>query len=699
MSEKRICWPLLLVFAFASLSCQAMAQESRTWRSGNGKFSIEATFEKVEDGVVFLRSTNGKKVEVPLTQLSEADQDYANSQSGNPFKISDGDNKKSDSAQPPKEIQEEISKTWSPSKGDKIKINWKNSWYPGVVVDVLGPDAYRIHYDNFSDTWDETVPLSRLQKPGSVPSSPAAPGKTGPRSRPQKSESDSTPSAAWADTENSWKPIDLTDFKFIPLTLGWNLPVVDLPPPKQARTVAFGIGAVNWYFQRPLIVSKDNKTMFMSEGYSGQQKGAKLVAVDIEKGKVLGTAQIPVPKSVLRDVSADGKILLTSSDTFFPKENRFDLWEINKQGKLLLLKSVRVATQVQDAKFVFDGRVALIDEEGSVSIWGLKSEPKALYRTENLGRQLGVRVAPDGQHLFLSNRQSLIAIDTESGTCVSNLKFKRGGGNPVAVHPSRSQIAVGNPNRISIFDSQGNQTADFYVPSSVIEELHWVDDRYLDTGNTIVDTKLKIELAAFKKKETDRFKTDTSGACWVYDGVTKLLGTTPVRVEQLKDKKPANFESVFNREQQIALKFQGSFSASDRDEMEKLLGKILKDRGFILNSSAPNQFLVGLTSSSESKKYQDQRNGGQVQMSFNKWKFKLALEIAGKELVSRTASFGGAPSLVLSRNGETLQQAGRRENKERRPGVDDFNRYIRGLDLPQTIIVHPKGKPFFELQR
>jgi hypothetical protein len=50
------------------------AAAARTWKDSNGRFSVEAEFVKVDEGIVYLKRTDtGKTVRVPLERLSAAD--------------------------------------------------------------------------------------------------------------------------------------------------------------------------------------------------------------------------------------------------------------------------------------------------------------------------------------------------------------------------------------------------------------------------------------------------------------------------------------------------------------------------------------------------------------------------------------------------------------------------------------------------
>jgi hypothetical protein len=50
--------------------------------------------------------------------------------------------------------------------GDRLRVEWHGSIYTATVVNVLGDDRYRVHYEGYGTEWDEDVPLSRIQRKG-----------------------------------------------------------------------------------------------------------------------------------------------------------------------------------------------------------------------------------------------------------------------------------------------------------------------------------------------------------------------------------------------------------------------------------------------------------------------------------------------------------------------------------------------------
>jgi hypothetical protein len=84
--------------------------------------------------------------------------------------------------------------------GDHVIVQWRGGEYPGVITGIEGVAKFRIHYDGFSEDWDEVVPGSRVverlpQTPGgparpwviaSAPASASAAASAAPRPPPPR---------------------------------------------------------------------------------------------------------------------------------------------------------------------------------------------------------------------------------------------------------------------------------------------------------------------------------------------------------------------------------------------------------------------------------------------------------------------------------------------------------------------------------
>ncbi|MDG2383426.1 MAG: hypothetical protein P8N76_17275 [Pirellulaceae bacterium] len=49
--------------------------------------------------------------------------------------------------------------------GDRVIVNWKESWWRGKALEVFANDMVKVHYIGWSDNWDEVVQVARIQLP------------------------------------------------------------------------------------------------------------------------------------------------------------------------------------------------------------------------------------------------------------------------------------------------------------------------------------------------------------------------------------------------------------------------------------------------------------------------------------------------------------------------------------------------------
>jgi RNA binding activity-knot of a chromodomain len=66
---------------------------------------------------------------------------------------------------PPEKVRRkamEAAKTNRYKIGDRVKVQFQNHYYPAVIVGVVGPERYRVHYDGYGNEWDENVGTDRM---------------------------------------------------------------------------------------------------------------------------------------------------------------------------------------------------------------------------------------------------------------------------------------------------------------------------------------------------------------------------------------------------------------------------------------------------------------------------------------------------------------------------------------------------------
>ena len=67
---------------------------------------------------------------------------------------------------PPSKVRQkamEAAQTNTYRVGDHVRVEWKDRLYPAQIVDVVGKERYKVHYEGYGKEWDEIVGLNRLQ--------------------------------------------------------------------------------------------------------------------------------------------------------------------------------------------------------------------------------------------------------------------------------------------------------------------------------------------------------------------------------------------------------------------------------------------------------------------------------------------------------------------------------------------------------
>jgi hypothetical protein len=47
--------------------------------------------------------------------------------------------------------------------GDVVRVEWNGRFYTAQIVDIVGKEKYRVHYEGYGPEWDENVGLGRIQ--------------------------------------------------------------------------------------------------------------------------------------------------------------------------------------------------------------------------------------------------------------------------------------------------------------------------------------------------------------------------------------------------------------------------------------------------------------------------------------------------------------------------------------------------------
>lgn len=68
--------------------------------------------------------------------------------------------------EPPAKVRQkalEAAQTNTYRVGDHVRVEWRDRLYSAQIVDVVGKERYRVHYDGYGSEFDENVGLARIQ--------------------------------------------------------------------------------------------------------------------------------------------------------------------------------------------------------------------------------------------------------------------------------------------------------------------------------------------------------------------------------------------------------------------------------------------------------------------------------------------------------------------------------------------------------
>lgn len=47
--------------------------------------------------------------------------------------------------------------------GDQIRVEWRGRYYPAQILDIVGKERYRVHYEGYPTEFDENVDKNRVE--------------------------------------------------------------------------------------------------------------------------------------------------------------------------------------------------------------------------------------------------------------------------------------------------------------------------------------------------------------------------------------------------------------------------------------------------------------------------------------------------------------------------------------------------------
>ncbi|QEG01100.1 hypothetical protein Mal15_51760 [Stieleria maiorica] len=582
-----------LTLSLALVSSPSVADEPRVWTDSTGKFRVTASLIEVQDDVVFLKTDAGKTLKIPLTRLSQADQDFLEA-GENPFEMVDA------APQPRTTVPATVPAAQS-SGASPSRSAWDN---PPVVNWNNVPTIDR----GFGESpWTYTPPASNTL--AFEPKSASLPGKANFFEGMRRLKVN--PLAARCVAGYTWtfstpKPLS-------------RISLVDLPSGKAINSEPVECNMC------PLAVLNDGQTVLM-QGTGGDRDGFE-TGDQLQLWNLTGTkvtrSGIWVPfkddkkafgktsnAHPVQAIPIDGDLLVMLGDNGHLA--CFDLASLTPVWHARLSRNFEV-TLTTDRKQMF-----VLDEQTLMLVDPASGQSKGSMQLEGKPR-LGwtkMRLNESGDKMLLSFINTLRVMDLTTGETID--EYSREGGAPIAPnglsYPAPDFALLNNhlllhiPSRITVCD---------YKDAAAITSVGGTEFVGLlsDKGGLIVPTSIPHPKATEILKQA----VDDPSVFLIHPGVSVALDVSGV---------PGN----------------------DRAEVEQKLKVAIAKAGYNLNNSAAIKIKAGITGPKQEAISYIAR-GAYIANVYNS---TITIESGGTKAWSRSA--GNIPMMLQTERGQSIQE-------------------------------------------
>jgi WD40 repeat protein len=285
----------------------------------------------------------------------------------------------------------------------------------------------------------------------------------------------------------------------------WEVAVAPPPASLALKARAIGIPSKSGFFEKlkGMVVSADGKHAALGYGTDEPRPAGvtRLVLVDLEKGKSLGSATSPGLMAPLA-VSDDGTQVLMKRDEFgFGNSDRLELWTMNGTSIAKGISFFPYGDEkggdrdVKWAAYLSGDRAITVSNKGKLALWDLGSA-KALY---TLGIQDGSKpaISPDRKLLAFTTGKEVGILDVESGAVLGLKATTNTPFAALAFSPSGKKFAVAAMDKLWAYDTASGemQTEMLLTGTFANGEVQWTDeDHILIAHQFLLDLPNQVKL-------------------------------------------------------------------------------------------------------------------------------------------------------------------------------------------------------------
>ena len=678
MRNTVVCLDFIAILLCSSLFTNA--EETRTWKDESGLFSIEASLETIDgDSVKLKRADNGTVINMPIARLSEADRQFiAGLAAQNPFEGGTGVPVAVSKQQPVASVST-FTADLEVQAVDISKARQAGGVMPGVWNCEPDPTPQREYPTNVVRL---NFRMDNVSASATTNFFVSPTGKTAVRAM------------------NVAAPVDMAQNRAA----------------SEARSAALRAA----HEQRVNAMRSGNAppTIPTPEPIDDGRKGrTRIFVADTVTGEII--THDTLLKLVPFGFSPNGKRLLVHQETWsFPATGKQTLLHIAEESAgwdavatfepFAQLKSannsststdadVQFATWVDDEHILVrskTGTLILLNIDTGTAIWRMKIEPSG-----------GIELSPGGKYCFLPVGDMTILYETMTGTPIGGADIARA---QFRFSPDGKRFVTSNAQGIILGDATaGAIDAPFFVSgNSNLQHVFWLDNRYLFTNGTVIDTTSK-------------------GVVWNYLGLghnIKLAGgyawclfskaregsyLAPLTIPHAGMILPGIVEDsdaalVLKSGAAVSLVLDDSI-VKERKEIRESIEKKVADNGWVLADTAPVTITLSMKEEkADTTEYGVSRglpvprprirsplDGPGIEVKFQPERFDLNIaEKEGKEIWSSTHTTKPPSQLPLN----VIQEDSLQEVVDKAMEANSYKEWLDKVFIPKTISRPQDGK-------
>ena len=443
---------------------------------------------------------------------------------------------------------------------------------------------------------------------------------------------------------------------------------------------AVGGSSRDTFFESPKSVLFDRASgeaivVFVNEPPGGRRE-IRLMRCDMKTMKMTGEEIVEIGANPV-DVSPSGKLIACLPDwhAHGAIKDRIEILKRDEKGLSLYRRWNMGESHEWDKRFdallfVDDERLLTVGRWGGVAaLWDI-DKAQAVWKLK-IKQHTTPALSANRKYMAAMTDSGIGIFDPATGATLGGFAVEGGDHGSLSFSPDGKQIACISPHALKVWDlAQGTLTREMWFPQQMTaESIGWVGGNFFLVDDIwLIDMEKRIVLWEYELPPLrgESVAAVTGGRAWVLGGgigTPYQLASLAVPDAAAKQKaSELTIEAVLAVRPGARVTLNINLPGATDEEVQKVTKAMtdqVKANGMIVTADSPLVLEATiLDAGSETKTYSRFGfGGGGEEVTVNKQRSVLSLAENGKVLWATSGTFGHAPGMVRTRDGQSAQEA------------------------------------------